>query len=533
VRVETQDKKLHHLAWRGTDSQLDRKSGPGDGLRVRASGFGYLELHDRRWQVVAEKFTVADDGQSVVVLAKASFADSDSTRLVMPNLVLANGRSVIRPSRTEWVHARNEFLVEFPLAQEKWAAFPQAPESGSYTLRCLTAGDGSTNGAYWVPVAPLMEASLPLEFALPTTTIRVTRTAKAAALSVQFNPPFEAVERGRLMQSRLQREIPALIRQPVEAGAVLFESFSGKTIGDSGLGLFNEMVRRGDTRAKYWTVRDFSMAVPTGALPVIMYSREWYRLLHTAEFVVNNSNFPYFYRKNPGQKYIQTWHGTPLKKIGNDIVSSQLSLPYIGLMKRESGYWDYLLAQNPFAEEVLPKAFGFEGSTLAHGYPRNDALIGPAAAKKRKAVRAALGLADGMKAVLYAPTWRDNVRSANNQYDLVNFLDVEKAGDMLGADYAFLLRGHHNVSGQRSTTGLDKTIDVTAYPDVNDLYLAAAAPGPLARTTHQLAEAIAAGSSENHYAARYESFRTRFAGLDDGRSSARVYDEIWGDVKLG
>ena len=124
------------------------------------------------------------------------------------------------------------------------------------------------------------------------------------------------------------------------------------------------------------------------------------------------------------------------------------------------------------------------------------------------------------------------------------------------------------------TTGLPtKTIDVTAYPDVNDLYLAAdilvtdfssvmfdfcvtgkpmyfltpdleqyrdstrgfyfdfeaAAPGPLVRTTPQLCEAIAAGAAERHFRAHYETFKSRFASQDDGQASVRVYDEIWGE----
>ncbi|WP_306909699.1 bifunctional glycosyltransferase family 2 protein/CDP-glycerol:glycerophosphate glycerophosphotransferase [Arthrobacter sp. B3I9] len=573
VRVETQDKKLHHLAWGGSDTEISGLSPTFGALQVSTSGYGYLELHDRRWQLMAEKVDVSGDEQSIVIFGRASFADADGTRVVLPKLVLANGRSVIQPTSTEWLHNHQQFRVVFPLSHEKWSASLLAPESGTYTLRCMTAKDGSLNGAYWVPVGPLMEAKLPMEFALPSTNIRVTRTAQAAAVSLRFGPPLHASERGKLMQSRLQRSIPDLLRRPVEPGAVLFESFGGKTIGDSGLGLFNEMMRRGDDRAKYWTIRDYSQVVPEGAQPVIMYSSDWYRLLHTAEYLVNNNNFPYYYRKNPGQKYIQTWHGTPLKRIGNDVASSQLSLPYISLMRREAQYWDYLLAQNAFAEEVLPSAFGYQGNTLALGYPRNDALVGEVAASRRLMVRAALGLDAREKVVLYAPTWRDNVRAANNQYDLVNYLDADKAGAILGEDYTFLLRGHHNVSSQRYTTGMNRTIDVTAYPDVNDLYLAAdilvtdyssvmfdfcvtekpiyfltpdleqyrdtvrgfyfdfeaSAPGPLTRTTEQLAESIAHKVAEEHYATRYAAFRNRFAALDDGQAGRRVYDAIWGD----
>jgi CDP-glycerol glycerophosphotransferase len=52
---------------------------------------------------------------------------------------------------------------------------------------------------------------------------------------------------------------------------------------------------------------------------------------------------------------------------------------------------------------------GFEGEILETGYPRNDALNSPEREAIRARVRAALGIEDGQRAVLYAPTWRDNL----------------------------------------------------------------------------------------------------------------------------
>lgn len=571
IRAEAADGTSHALAWRGSDTDLGHISGAGESLRLCTSADGYLELHDRQWQIVAEDCRLSDDGTSLIVEGRVSFADRDASLLSLPNLVLASDHGAIAPARTYWVHHARQFVAEFPIAGDRWKTMRSAPESGLYTLRCITARDGSMRGAYWVPVARTMEATLPREIQHPATNIRISRTPRAAGLAVHCGPPYQPDERGKLAQSKLQRNVPSLLKQGVKAGTVLFETFAGKSVSDSGLGIFNEMVRRGDDRPKYWTVRDSSISVPPGAEPVLIYSRDWYRLTHTAEYVVNNNNFPHFYRKNPGQKYIQTWHGTPLKRIGNDMPTSRLSVPYLELMKREAGYWDYLLAQNPYSGSVLPQAFGFEGRTLTMGYPRNDALFGDPAKKRAEAVRTAMGFSDQQKVVLYAPTWRDDVRESNNQCSLVNHLDMNAASDMLGSDYVFLLRGHHNVAAQRSTLGMAAMVDVTDYPDINDLYLAAdilvtdyssvmfdfcvtgkpiyfltpdlqhyqekvrgfyfdfaeVAPGPLVATTAELAEAILADTAANRYFDRYEAFRDRFAGMDDGGASARVYDAVW------
>src|SRR5699024_11665086 len=44
--------------------------------------------------------------------------------------------------------------------------------------------------------------------------------------------------------------------------------------------------------------------------------------------------------------------------------------------------------------------------------------------------------------------------------------------EKLGGEWTILLRGHHNIAAGRQTSGLS-VIDVTDYPLVNDLYLAA------------------------------------------------------------
>jgi CDP-glycerol glycerophosphotransferase len=294
-------------------------------------------------------------------------------------------------------------------------------------------------------------------------------------------------------------------------------------------------------------------------------------MLHNARYLVNNANFPFYYRKRDGQTYVQTWHGTPLKRIGNDMPLANLSLPYRQLMQREAGYWDVLLAQNDFAAETLPKAFGFDGPTLALGYPRNDALVDPEAQLKRKQARENLGLADDHLVVLYAPTWRDNV-SVDTGYAMVSYLDFDAARHALGEHAMFLLRGHANTAHQSLQTA-EGVIDVTRHPDINDLILASdllitdyssvmfdycvtgkpilfltpdldqyrdvtrgfyldfehVAPGPICLTMTDLQSALADLSRiTDRYADRYREFARTFAPRDDGAATQRVVDAIWG-----
>ena len=47
-------------------------------------------------------------------------------------------------------------------------------------------------------------------------------------------------------------------------------------------------------------------------------SVSYYRTLSRAGYLVNDSSFPGRFVKKEGQIYLNTWHGTPLKKMGRD-----------------------------------------------------------------------------------------------------------------------------------------------------------------------------------------------------------------------
>ena len=193
---------------------------------------------------------------------------------------------------------------------------------------------------------------------------------------------------------------------------------------------------------------------------------EWYELLARAEYVVTNDNWPFYFRKAPGQTYVQTWHGTPLKKIANDIVNPQgLSVLYMQTMEREAQEWDRLVSPSPYCSEILPRAFGYEGELFELGYPRNDRLAAPTRDQERAEIRERLGLTPEQRVILYTPTWRDS--SAKSLY-----LDPEKVIAEV-PDAVVLVRGHVNTSGRASVASSTegRVRDMTLYPDINDLFL--------------------------------------------------------------
>ncbi len=144
--------------------------------------------------------------------------------------------------------------------------------------------------------------------------------------------------------------------------------------------------------------------MPPGVPYVIEGSRPYWRAMATATYLVNNSSFTGGFTKRPGQRYLQTHHGTPLKTMGLD----QRAYPALARttdfdkILAHVGQWDASLSSNPHSTEVWDHVYPGGYERLDLGYPRNDVYF-TATAEEIARVRAGLGIAEGQTALLYAP----------------------------------------------------------------------------------------------------------------------------------
>lgn len=538
-------------------ADLYRVSPPHRRLRIDVQPDGRPVVWQSSWSAVVSDIALSE-GRLVL---KGSLT-------VPPDVPLAarmtGTRQTIASTNFTRSDAGDSFTATFELVETNTPS-----KRFGYSIR-IVGPVGGQDKERWLRLAPSLEARFPLEQQDQDLAATFTRTRGAGALWVRFRHPYGPEERGRLAQRRLHAAY-----QSGAAGAIrpaaLFESFNGKASTDSPRALYEELRRRDLGLELYWTVDDLTRHVPDGATPLLLHSRRWMEVLFSARYLVNNANFPFYYRKQPGQTYVQTWHGTPLKRIGNDVPLANLSLPYRAAMKREATYWDVLLAQNEFAAGVLPAAFGFGGQMIEEGYPRNDDLVAADREERRLKVRAELGLDPDTLAVLYAPTWRDSV-STGAGYSLVSYLDVGAVRRALGDRCRVLLRGHINTShdpGERTA----QLLNVTEHPSINELFLAAdvlitdyssvmfdfvvtgkpmifltpdlelyrdqtrgfyfdfesTSPGPICRDTSQVVACLQMLDQVSaRFRTAYDTFRTRYAPRDDGHASRRVADRIWG-----
>ncbi|WP_327087604.1 bifunctional glycosyltransferase family 2 protein/CDP-glycerol:glycerophosphate glycerophosphotransferase [Nonomuraea sp. NBC_01738] len=396
-----------------------------------------------------------------------------------------------------------------------------------------------------------------------------TRAMNGDARLVMGNP-LRPGERGgkrqRWMREHLYPELTAL---PLR-DTVFFDSYTGKQFSDNPKAVYEDLLSRGADFEMLWNVRDHQAEVPDGAIAVRTNSREYFEALATSRYIITNAHLPAWFRRREGQAVVQTWHGTTLKRIGFDIESVRFaSADYQERIETEVRQWTHLVSPSPWCTPILRRAFRFEGEMLESGYPRNDVLWRPEVADR---VRERLGLPEGRKVVLYAPTWRDDEYTVRGQYRCDLRLDLERLRRDLGDDHLVLVRTHPNVTALSGALDSGFALDVSLYPDIQELYLVAdvlitdyssamfdfavtgkpllfytydlehyrdtlrgfyfdfeaEAPGPLLRTTGDVAAALAGLDEVNaKYAGLYAAFRRTYCPLDDGGAAARVVDRVF------
>ncbi|GAB7190786.1 hypothetical protein NUM3379_14930 [Kineococcus sp. NUM-3379] len=347
---------------------------------------------------------------------------------------------------------------------------------------------------------------------------------------------------------------------------IVYHSFEGR-YSDSPRALHRALLARGDDAEHVWlSAPAHAHGFPAGTVTVPYGGEECVAALESADVVVSNTHIDLEWEKSPRTTYVQTWHGTPLKSIHWDVLwAPEGRLPRLD---RDIARWDALLSPNAASTGPLRQAFRYTGPVHETGYPRNDALSAPDAAERRAKVRAELGIADGVRAVLYTPTWRDDdVFGDGPGFSL--HLDLDRFAERLGDDHVLLLRLHYMVSGALGTVAKPGVVDVSFHPDIADLYLAAdamvtdysstmfdfavtgkpilffpydlehylgklrsfyfdyqeIAPGPLLPTSDEVIGAIAdLDAVSREHAERYARFQETFCHLEDGHATERVLD---------
>ena len=296
-------------------------------------------------------------------------------------------------------------------------------------------------------------------------------------------------------------------------------------------------------------------------------------------YKIFNVRQPGWYKKRQGVVFLETWHGTPLKKLGfdmRDVYTFNQRLKMV--LYEQAKEWNYLVSANRFSTDVFARAFEYNrNQILEYGYPRNDILYAENKDEIAAEVKRELGIPEGKRVILYAPTWRDKqyYESNKNDYQFSLAIDFKRLQEEFGRDSVILLRTHYYVAKVLDLSEYEGFVySGIDYEDVSRLYLASdicitdyssvffdyanlrrpllffvydyeeyadevrglyidmekELPGPILKTNDELIEALRdIAAVEEKYSERYEDFYNRFCNVDDGHASERIIEKVFGE----
>jgi CDP-glycerol glycerophosphotransferase len=467
-------------------------------------------------------------------------------------------------------------LVEahYPLLRAAWGRAPLPLSSGRYAVSVRNAELSD-----WVTArpAPGLASTLPVDALQERMRLRIEAFAPDdPAVRLVVGPPLADDELGERNQ-RLLRQATRV--EVADRNSVFLRAMFSEFASGNGLGLHEELRRRGSQLELLWSVKDHSVPLPPGGTGVVERSRAWHQAVARSRYhMVDVHQLEWFVRPRE-QVLIQTFHGYPYKVMGHDWWEKMgNSVQEIGSLDRRTREWSALVSPAPYATPLLRAAFldpagADHVPVLEIGYPRNDALLRPESSGIRARARAALGLDDDAIAVLYAPTFRDYLSAEDRTARTVSFFDADEAIALLPENYVLLIRGHTFNARIRTdrVRASDLVVDVTDHPDVTELILASdagvldysslrfdyvlsgkpmiflvpdlaeynrargglipyeqTAPGPHTASTEETVSWLRdLPRLTEEYAKARRRFRADFVGLEDGHAAARLVDALF------
>lgn len=344
---------------------------------------------------------------------------------------------------------------------------------------------------------------------------------------------------------------------------ILYEASLGLAVDCNPLAICRQAIQEHPGRYIHvWSVEDGVVLPPDleeciDVVAVRRGSDHELRMLATAGYIVNNSTFPTHPVLRPTQRYLNTWHGTPLKAMAKDTPEV---FDYANIA-RNFLQATALIHPNWHTRRVMIEGTDVHNLARAEirvsGYPRNDALVGAVVRSPR---------AQGEpRRVLIAPTWRPEEQL---ETEIQKIASIATALSSLNVEV--VVRAHHYIEARllglglplqvvpRSTPTNDllPTVDVlvTDYssiffdfaltrrpivffvPDWEEysrergLYLGREdLPGVVCETVMEVVEAVAGASPHP----KIESFIREYSGADDGRAAHRALDLLFHGPTFG
>ncbi|NQD74515.1 CDP-glycerol glycerophosphotransferase family protein [Pseudomonas sp. CM27] len=365
---------------------------------------------------------------------------------------------------------------------------------------------------------------------------------------------------------------------PIMEDAILYEVHNGSSMACNPLAIFEYLLADESYRDRkhFWVINDISgVEAKYRSLKNVFFvkrgSNLYLRLIASCKYLICNGTFAEYFVRKPGQQYLNTWHGTPLKTLGRAMNTP----PYTRAnTARNFLHATHLIFPNEHTRLTQVEGHSIHrvlnGVQLISGYPRNDQLF-TIDQDKLDTIRLALGITARKPVVLFAPTYRGSWNSPQLEAEFL----IEQLKSIISDDYTLLFRGHHLVEKKLADLDLPvklapQSIDTNALLPVADILISDYSsiivdymtlkrpvlhfipdwddykserglyferdelPWPQCETAEELRGLIqsALNNPSQYVNDAYNEFHERFCGVEDGKSTQRVVEFFFNHREL-
>lgn len=283
----------------------------------------------------------------------------------------------------------------------------------------------------------------------------------------------------RTIQAKIQSLCFYICRVfPIKKKLISVCTFEGKGgFGCNPKYIVQELHRRDTDYEFVWFVNDMSKEFPEyiKKVPNTIWSRAYW--LTRSKLWIDNYRKPYGTKKRKGQFYFQTWHaGIGFKKIGLLRGDAFSRMAYI-VSKSDSDMIDCTMIDCKWCELMYPKGLLYDGEMLYSGAPRCDGLFGD-----RTEIRARLrqkhGLYNGIKILLFAPTFRESSHGGKRGVYIGRWsIDLKRVmtafEKRFGGKWVIFIRVHPQIAAEAKGVGInsigDYIYDVSIEDDMYEI----------------------------------------------------------------
>ncbi|MBE5958654.1 MAG: hypothetical protein E7254_07325 [Lachnospiraceae bacterium] len=255
---------------------------------------------------------------------------------------------------------------------------------------------------------------------------------------------------------------------------IIFSSFGGRKFDDSPKRIYEEICSREqfDDYKLIWAFTNPDEFQIKRGEKVKIDTILFFKLLLQSRIWVSNTIIDRgFNLKFKNKIRVETWHGTPIKKIAGDENTKYASENNGKHKKKNIDSRTIRCAQSSYDRDIFSRLFNAsKESILLCDLPRNDELFEYSETDCIQ-IKKSIGIPLDKKIILYTPTYREFLLNSNDKKSIIPPIDIARWKKEIGKEYILLFRLHYAVSDALDIGDDSFVFDVSKYPNLNDLFI--------------------------------------------------------------